>query len=127
MGTGAEVIEEPMRSPALVAVSTLQLLLIATRGHRSYTRSELDIIFLQVGHHFFSCLETMAEYVDAQRMATGAAAHASNPSRTRAPVPFKRMRRYVKYIFVFLNPHWFFKHKCVMHRVAVGARSAFVF
>ena len=96
LGTKAEVIdEESMRTPAIVAVSTLQLLLIATRGHRSYTRSELDIIFLQVGHQFFSCLETMAEYVDKQRMAKGAASHASNPNRNRPPVPFKRMRRFV--------------------------------
>ena len=96
LGTSAEVIVEPMRTPALAAVSTLQLLLIATRGHRSYTRSELDIIFLQVGHQFFSCLETMAEYVDAQRMSTGATAHANNPTRTRPPVAFKRMKRYNK-------------------------------
>ena len=101
LGTNAEVIVERMRTSALAAVSTLQLLLIATRGHRSYTRSELDIVFLQVGHQFFTCLETMAGYVDAQRMSTGAAAHASNPSRTRPPVPFKRMKRCDNYFSVF--------------------------
>lgn len=111
LGTTAEVIEEPMRTPTIVAVSSLQLLLIATRGHRSYTRSELDIIFLQVGHHFFSCLETMAEYVDEKRMATGAASHASNPSRTRPPVPFKRMRRFVHLDLCFES------HVCILYYI----------
>ena len=95
LGTNAEVITPAVRTPALVAVSTLQLILIASRGHRPYSQKELDIIYVQVGHQFFTNLETLAEFVDSERMATGARAHARNPTTTRPPIPFKRMRRYI--------------------------------
>lgn len=97
LGTKAEVITPAVRTPALVAVSTLQLLLIASRGHRPYSKKELDTIYVQVGHQFFTNLETLAEFVDSERMATGARAHARNPTTTRPPIPFKRMRRYICY------------------------------
>lgn len=99
LGTKAEVIEPAMRTPALVAVSTLQLILIATRGHRSYSRQELDTIFIKVGHQFFASLEMLAEFVDQKRMTAGAEAHARNPTTTRPPVPFKRMRRLSVFVF----------------------------
>ena len=54
LGTKADVIVLDVRIPALVAVSTLQLLLIATRGHRSYTRKELVTIFIEVVDSSFS-------------------------------------------------------------------------
>ena len=95
LGPDANVIVRVMRTPALVAVSTLQLILIATRGHRAYNRQELHTIYLEVGQQFFSVLETMAEYVDAQRILTGAKAHARNPTRNHPPRPFKRMKRCV--------------------------------
>ena len=94
LGTNAEVIVAGMRTPALVAVSTLQLILIASRGHRSYTQKELDTIYVKVGHQFFTSLETLAEFVDNERMATGTRAHEQNPTSARPPIPFKRMRRY---------------------------------
>ena len=97
LGTNAEVITPAMRTPALVAVSTLQLILIASRGHRPYSQKEMDIIYVQVGHQFFTNLETLAAFVDRERMATGARAHARNPTTTRPPIPFKRMRRYTCY------------------------------
>jgi hypothetical protein len=93
LGTKADVIVLDVRIPALVAVSTLQLLLIATRGHRSYTRKELVTIFIEVGRQFFISLETLSKFVDERRMASGTAAHTRNPNNTRPPVPFKRMKR----------------------------------
>ena len=93
LGTKAEVIHESMRTHCIAAVSTLQLLLIATRGHRAYSQRELEIIFVDVGHHFFQCLETISEYVEHGRMERGTIAHQRNPNNTRPPVPFKRMKR----------------------------------
>ena len=93
LGTKADVLVSDVRTPALVAVSTLQLLLIATRGHRSYTQKELNTIFIEVGHQFFSSLEILAKFVDEKRMESGTAAHARNPNNTRPPVAFKRMKR----------------------------------
>jgi len=108
LGPDAKVIARAMRTPALIAVSTLQLILIATRGHRSYSRQELATIYLKVGHHFFTALETMAEYVDEQRMRSGARAHANNPENNRPPVPFKRMKRYIRSCICLLKSKFVF-------------------
>ena len=93
LGTRAQVIIGPLRTCTLVVVSTLQLLLIAVRGHRAYTRSELDIIFQQVGGEFFKNLERLADYDEKERLKRGRAHHRRRPRDTRPPVPFKRMRR----------------------------------
>ena len=44
LGTTAEVIGVPMRTHTIVSVFTLQLLMIATRRHRTYTKRELEVI-----------------------------------------------------------------------------------
>ena len=95
LGTSAEVIVYPMRTHALVTVSTLQLLLISARGHRAYTQRELEIIYHEVGRQFFVALETLADYADEKRMKNGLEAHTRRPNYTRPPLPFKRMRRSV--------------------------------
>ena len=95
LGTTAEVLIAPARTHALVAVSTFQLMLIATRGHRPYTRTELVEIFHNVGREFFRALETLASIADDIRMEKGLEAHRKRPNDTQPPVPFKRMRRYV--------------------------------
>ena len=95
LGTKAEVVVTEMRTHAQVAVSTLQLLLIATRGHRAYSENELNTIFGDVGTHFFRSLAAMNQYIDSQRMKNGAIAHARQPSRVRQPLPYKRPNRCV--------------------------------
>ena len=93
LGTRADVIVAPMRTNAQVAVATLQLLLIAVRGHRAYTRVELDTIFIDVGSEFFKTMEKMSQFLEQERVRKGQEAHARNPDNTRPPVPFKRQRR----------------------------------
>lgn len=95
LGTTAEVLEVSVRHHALVAVSTLQLMLIATRGHRPYSRKEMEIIFIEGGRQFFVALEAIAVFVDDKRMTSGAEAHRRRPNHVRPPVPFKRMKRFV--------------------------------
>ena len=95
LGTTAEVLVAPARMHALVAVSTLQLMLIATRGHRPYTRTELVEIFHNVGREFFRALEMLSSIADDMRMEKGLEAHRKRPNDTQPPVPFKRMKRYV--------------------------------
>ena len=95
LGTTAEVIAVPMRAHALVAVSTLQLLLISTRGHRAYTKRELEVIYHEAGRQFFIALEALAGHADEKRMQNGLEAHRRRPNHTRPPLPFKRMRRWV--------------------------------
>ena len=82
-----------MRTHALAAVATLQLLLISVRGHRSYSKTEWDTIFCDVGQEFFRNLELMAEYVEERRLEKKRARHEQRPDSTRAPLPFKRQRR----------------------------------
>ena len=93
LGTSADVIIPAMRMHATVAVSTLQLVLIAVRGHRAYTSAELNVIFRDVASEFFRSLETLSQFLENKRMRTGQLAHEKNPDNTRPPVPFKRQKR----------------------------------
>ena len=92
LGTQAEVVVPEMRQHALVAISTLQLLLISTRGHRAYSKQELDIIYLEVGQQFFMSLEKLAGFVEDGRVTRARIHHEQRPNSTRPPVPFKRGR-----------------------------------
>ena len=92
MGKHANVIITPCRVHAQVAVSTLQLLLIATRQHRAYTLTELQTIFVDVGTQFFRSLERMSEILENIRIQKKTARHRLNPDRFAVPVPFKRTR-----------------------------------
>ena len=95
LGTKAEIAVTEMRTCCQIAVSSLQLLLIATRGHRSYSERELDVIFLGVGRQFFQSLEQMSTYAEKVRLTKGRKAHERQPTRCREPVPFKRTKRCV--------------------------------
>ena len=106
LGPKAEILPETVRTDAVAAVGLLQLLLIATRGHRSYTQLELDTIFLDAGKEFFRSLERLSEYAETSRLRRGRVAHERNPNNTRPPNPFKRQRRYTlfpNYSFIFPN------------------------
>ena len=94
LGTKATVIVEEMRTPAMAAVSTLQLVLIATRGHRAYTQKELKIIFHETGGEFFRNIEILASYGDSKRMERGMQEHRRDPDKHLPPVPYKRLKRY---------------------------------
>ena len=77
------------------AVATLQLILIATRGHRAYKGPELDIIYKDVGRQFFVHLEAMSAYLERKRFAAAEQRHASAVPNTRAPVHWRRAKRCV--------------------------------
>ena len=95
LGTEADVIDPDMRLYAQVTVSTLQIILIATRGHRTYTEPELNTIFKDVGKQFFSALEGLATFAERKRMDGGMDAHRKRPNVCRKPLPFKRQNRFV--------------------------------
>ena len=110
LGTRAEVIAEPCRMHAKVAVAALQILLIAVRGHRPYSFRELVVIFKDVGTQFFRSLEQIAIYVEQERLRKERLRYDRNPIRHRAPKPFQRSRRFVtsdaRYRTYMLNiPH----------------------
>ena len=94
LGTQADVIVQPCRRHVQMAVSTLQLLLIATRGHRPYSRRELNVIFRDVGRQFFMSLEKIAEYLEHDRVTRMTRQHERNPDRHPAPIRFRQTTRY---------------------------------
>ena len=95
LGTTASVMPADCRIPAQVAVASLQLLLIATRGHRAYTLDELNYIFEGIGGQFFKSLEALHEVADRKRMRGGQEAHEKQPNRNRAPLPFRQHKRHL--------------------------------
>jgi hypothetical protein len=95
LGTKADVIHvADARRHAQAAVATLQIILIATRGHRPYTPTELEFIFHDLGRQFFISLEQLAVFTDAKRMTSGAEAHRRQPTRVRAPREFTTVTRF---------------------------------
>ena len=93
LGTRADVIDAPCRIHARTAVAKLQLILIATRGHRSYTGTEMDAIFIGAGRQFFTAMEFMTQYKHDIRIAKQQQDHDRNPDKYAAPKPFQRVQR----------------------------------
>ena len=102
LGLQADVITEPCRRHAQGVVATLQLLLIATRGHRSYTSGELDIVFRDVGRQFFTHLEALAKHVHDVHLESLQERHEANPEEIAAPVPFEPKGRYFHVVVAIL-------------------------
>ena len=95
LGLKAEVIYQPVRQHVQLMVAYLQLILIATRGHRAYTSPELVTIFEGAGRQFFVHLEQVTQYTENKRVSRAQARHDKNPRRWAAPVPFHPPNRLV--------------------------------
>ena len=95
LGLNAEVIVEPCRVHAQLAVASLQLLLVTTRGHRAYTSEELTVIFEQVGRQFFIHMEALQEYLDDKRVQNQQKLHEENPEKHGVPEPWQHDTRHV--------------------------------
>ena len=93
IGLQAQVIAEPCRLHAQVAVATLQLILIATRGHRAYTSKELHVIYGDVGRSFFIHLEHMHQYLHEKRFNRKQKKHQERPEKYPAPAMHQRPAR----------------------------------
>ena len=94
LGMKAQVIPEPCRRHAQMAISTLQVILISTRGHRSYTSTELDVIFGDVGREFFRSLEAMTKWLHDNKLAKKRSDHERNPEKHAMPTPWERHARF---------------------------------
>ena len=118
LGPKAECIVEVLRTPALVVVSTLQLMLISMRGHRSYSQRELETIFFGVGTQFFRALETLAAHHETIRLRRASDRYNRDPDNNRRPLPFKRLRRsafvFQEHTFVFYTHLPFITHICLL-------------
>lgn len=94
LGVRADVILAPIRQVAQRAVATLQLILIAVRGHRAYTSGELDTIFTGVGTQFFRALEELSQFHNQLEYSNQTILHRRDPERHATPVVFRRARRF---------------------------------
>ena len=90
LGPQATVIPNPrLRAPLLTAIAHAQLMLIAARGGRSYSRVELKTIFDKGNLMYFSSLETIWDIVRQHRLHL----HETNPDDNPAPKRFKRQQK----------------------------------
>ena len=90
LGHTADIIPHPnLREPLLSAIANAQLLLIASRGNRSYTKAELQQIFDRGYLDLFSNLEFLrsASFAIKQDM------HQQRPTQYKQPKPFERVQR----------------------------------
>ena len=100
LGLKAEVIDEPVRLHVQYAVAYLQLILIATRGHRAYTAAEVKTIFEDCGREFFRHLELIASYLHGRQLENQQRNHNRDPDRYAAPRPHIRPVRYNRIIYI---------------------------
>ena len=85
-----EILHEAILQPLLNAIATAQLILIAVKGNRLYTKQELELIFDHGFVQFFASLESIHEVH--HQLLTRAAVESSAPP----PKRFKRQeKRYI--------------------------------
>ena len=95
LGTNASVVLDPIQLPVQRAVSTLQLILIAVRGHRAYTSSELDVIFKGVGQQFFMALEEISQFHEQTEYDRRLELYRKDPEKHKQPTQFLPTERSV--------------------------------
>ena len=71
----------------------LQVILIAVRGHRSYTLREMHMIFRDVGAQFFRALEELSQYFTEKTFARRQRENERDPDRYAPPRRFTHMKR----------------------------------
>ena len=98
LGIDASVVLDPVKEAAQRAVSALQLILIAVRGHRAYTSGELDVIFKGVGQQFFMALEQISQFHEMRAYDRRLVLHRRDPDKHAAPVQFKTTERSVSFV-----------------------------
>ncbi len=89
LGHKPDFIHQDVAKQLLKAIAHAQLMLIACRGLRLYTKSELEVIFDQGYLVLFRCLETIRLRDFERRMQT----HMENPDKYPKPKRFKHQHR----------------------------------
>jgi len=81
------------RAPVLSAFSVAQLMVIASRGCRSYNRAELDLVFNQGYVSFFAAMERIHTITHDSEYARKLKKHRKKPRLNPVPKRFKRQSR----------------------------------
>ena len=93
-GHKGEIIPENVRLPMLTAIARAQLIILASRGRREYTKSELSQIYDNGYVEVFKALEFINHVHQDSKYAAALAKHDGNPRNNPPPKRFKSMRYY---------------------------------
>ena len=85
LGTGARMLPEPCRRPALVAIAAMQTIILASQGRRAYSIPEWTRLLVDSAHECFAALEFLLKYKQD---------HDTRASATT----FKPQTRYITYV-----------------------------
>lgn len=94
LGPDAAILPDWARSPALEAISRAQLCVIASRGQRSYTESDLISIYDEGYVNIFRNLETLYHIRHDEKYNAKLEAHIKNPDKNAKPTRFAKKARY---------------------------------
>ena len=90
IGHRAQCLPEHFREPIMTAFTHAQLMVIASRGFRSYNLAELKLIYEQGFVSFFAAMERIHELCFREKYAKQLKKHRRNPSKYPAPKEFGR-------------------------------------
>ena len=62
LGSQARMLPRPCRTPALVVLATMQIMILASQGRRAYTPQELNRVYVDTAQEFFSAIEFLMKY-----------------------------------------------------------------
>lgn len=62
LGTGANMLPDVCRRPALAAIAALQTIILVCQGRRAYSINEWTRLLVDTAHEFFAALEFLMEY-----------------------------------------------------------------
>ena len=100
-GHKGEIIPENVRVPMLTALAHVQLIILASRGRREYTKSELSQIFDKGYVEVFKALEYINQVYENSQFVSASDKHAQNPDKNPPPKRFKS-KRYIVRMYVIL-------------------------
>ena len=94
LGHKGEMVPANVRDALLTAIARCQLMLIAARGRREYTKSEFETIFNEGYKFLLHSMERIHHIYANAKYAKEHAAHARNPDRNPPPKRFKSGHRF---------------------------------
>ena len=94
LGHKGEMVPANVRDALLTAIARCQLMLIAARGRREYTKSEFETIFNEGYKFLLHSMERIHHIYANAKYAKEHAAHARNPDHNPPPKRFQSGHRF---------------------------------
>ena len=87
LGTGALMLPEPCRRPALVMFASMQTMILTAQGRRAYSVREWTRVYVDIARQFFGSMEVLMDYKEKNDQSANA-------------TPFERVPRYA-YVHIY--------------------------